>query len=130
MPAFAGIRNGPPERKKDLTMLRAGYSLRIFVGEQDKHDGMPLYEWIIQKAQHEHLAGTTIIRGVESFGVHHQIHTSKMLQLSSNLPMIIEIIDTVDKVKKFMELVEKVMQNGLITLQPLEIQSYRSQEAN
>jgi uncharacterized protein len=79
-----------------------GQVLRVFVGETDKHQGVPLYEWILKKAKQEGLAGGTALRGIAGFGAHSQMHSSKILDISANLPIIVEIIDSRDKIEEFL----------------------------
>ena len=103
-----------------------GFLLRIFVGESDKHDGMALYEWIVRRAKQEKLAGATVIRATEGFGAHSHIHSAKILQLSTDLPIIIEIIDTQEKIEAFIPIIDSVIQDGLVTMEKVQIRLYRS----
>jgi len=103
-----------------------GYLLRIFIGESDKKEGMPLYEWIVKRAKQEKLAGATVFRGIEGFGAKSHIHTAKILQLSTDLPIIIEIIDTPAKIDAFMPIVDEVVLDGLATLEKATIRLYRT----
>lgn len=103
-----------------------GYLLRIFIGESDKKDGIPLYEWIVRRAKTEKLAGATVLRAIEGFGATSHVHTSRILQLSTDLPLIIEIIDTIEKIEQFMLILDDVMQGGLVTLEKAKIKLYRS----
>ena len=75
--------------------------LRIFIDEGDKHHGRPLYEVIVQEAKDQGLAGATVLRGLEGFGAHSRLHTAKILRLSSELPIVIEIVDTEEKIESF-----------------------------
>ena len=103
-----------------------GHLLRIFVGESDRHDGTPLYEWIVRQARERGLAGATVLRGVEGFGAHSRLHTAKILRLSEDLPIIIEIVDTKDKIEGFLPIVDAVIPEGLATLEKVQIRLYRS----
>ncbi len=103
-----------------------GHLLRIFVGEGDKHDGTPLYEWIVKQARQPGLAGATVLRGLEGFGAHSRIHTAKILQLSEDLPIVIEIVDTKEKIEAFLPLVDGAIGEGLATLEKVQIRFYRS----
>ncbi|MBU3946696.1 MAG: DUF190 domain-containing protein [Proteobacteria bacterium] len=103
-----------------------GQLLRIFIGESDKYEGKPLYEWIVIKAKEHGLAGATAIRGLMGFGANSRIHTSKILRLSLDLPIIVEIVDTHEKIKEFLTIIENVVQEGLITLEKADIHLYRS----
>lgn len=105
-----------------------GYLLRIIVGESDKKEGIPLYEWLVRRAKQEKIAGATVLRGVESFGANSHIHTSKILQLSTDLPMIVEIVDELEKIENFMPIVDGAMTGGLVTLEKVKIKLYRGKE--
>lgn len=100
--------------------------MRIFIGESDKHEKMPLYEWIVRKAAEEGLAGATVLRGLEGYGAHSRLHTTKILRLSSDLPIVIEIVDTEEKIEAFLPLVDDVISEGLATIEKAEIRFYRS----
>ncbi|MBI5090970.1 MAG: DUF190 domain-containing protein [Candidatus Hydrogenedentes bacterium] len=106
-----------------------GHLLRIFIGESDKHDGIPLYEWIVRQARERGLAGTTVLRGIEGFGAHSRVHTAKILRLSLDLPIIIEIVDTKAKIEAFLPVIDGVIDEGLATLEKVEIRFYRSGNA-
>src|SRR6266446_7582628 len=93
-----------------------GCLLRVFIGESDKHDGKPLYEWIVQKARTEGLAGATVLRGLMGFGAHSRLHTFKIERLSLDLPIIIEVVDTREKLVKFLELIDHEIEEGMATL--------------
>ena len=103
-----------------------GHLLRIFIGESDKHEGRPLYEWIVLKAKEFGLAGSTVLRGIEGFGGQSRIHTSKILRLSEDLPIVIEIIDTIEKIEDFLPLVDDAIKEGLATVEKVNIRFYRS----
>jgi PII-like signaling protein len=103
-----------------------GHLLRIFIGESDKYEGKPLFEWIVQKAREEGLAGATVIRGIEGFGASSRIHTAKILRLSEDMPIIIEIVDVLDKIERFIPLIDKAIRDGLATIEKVEIRFYRS----
>src|SRR6266516_6471287 len=98
-----------------------GHLLRIFVGESDRHDGSPLYEWIVRKAREQGLAGATVLRGVEGFGAHSRLHTAKILRLSEDLPIIVEIVDSLEKIEAFMPIVDHAVGEGLATLERVKI---------
>ncbi len=103
----------------------SGHLLRIFIGEKDKYQGKPLYEWIVRQARDRGLSGTTVIRGLEGFGTHNQIHTSKLLELSLDLPVIIEIVDSPEKIENFFPIIDNVIEEGLATLEKVDIRIYR-----
>lgn len=107
---------------------REGHLLRIFIGENDRHESIPLYEWIVRQARSQGLAGATVLRGLEGFGAHSRLHTAKILRLSNDLPIVIEIVDTKTKIEAFMPTVDEAIQEGLATLEKVEIRFYRSRE--
>jgi PII-like signaling protein len=100
--------------------------LRIYVGESDKHDGMPLYEAIVLKAREFHLAGATVLRSPMGFGATSHLHTSKILRLSADLPFLIEIVDTAAHLEPFIPELISMVQGGLITREPIEVLHYDS----
>lgn len=99
--------------------------LRIFVGESDRHDGKPLFEAIVLKAREVGLAGATVLRSSLGFGATSHLHTAKILRLSDDLPMVIEIIDSEAKVKNFLPLLDELMDGGLATLEKVRVVHYR-----
>lgn len=103
-----------------------GKLLRIFVGESDKHEGLPLYEWIVRKAREEGLAGATVLRGLEGFGAKSLLHTAKILRLSSDLPIVVEIVDREEKIERFLPLIDSAIVEGLATIEKVEVHFYRS----
>jgi PII-like signaling protein len=103
-----------------------GHLLRIFVGESDKHDGMPLYAWIVRRARELGLAGATVLRGVEGYGAHSRLHTAKILRLSEDLPIVVEIVDTREKIESFLPVIDEAIPEGLATLERVQIRFYRS----
>ncbi|MFH1856042.1 MAG: DUF190 domain-containing protein [Candidatus Omnitrophota bacterium] len=105
-----------------------GKLLRIFIGESDKQEGMPLYEWIVRKAKEKHLAGATVVRGLEGFGAHSRMHSAKILRLSQDLPILIEIVDTKEKIEEFISLIDGVILEGLVTTENIEVRFYRSRK--
>ena len=112
-----------------MKLAGEGKLLRIFLGEMDKIDHKPLYEVFVMKAREMGLAGTTVLRGVEGFGaVSRRIHTAKILRLSEDLPIVIEIVDEEQKLKDFLpvidELFEKVKCGGMVTIEKVEVVKY------
>lgn len=105
---------------------RDGKLLRVFIGENDRHEGMPLFEWIVRQAREQGLAGATVLRGLEGFGAKSRLHTAKILRLSSDLPIVIEIVDAEDKIEAFLPLIDSVVQDGLATIERVEVRFYRS----
>ena len=99
--------------------------LRIYVGESDRWQHRPLYEAIVLKARELHLAGATVLRGPMGFGAASRIHTAKILRLSMDLPMVIEIVDTEEKVKTMLPFLDEMMGGGLVTLEKIKVIHYR-----
>src|SRR6202161_2511781 len=102
--------------------------LRIFAGEDDKFEGRPLYEAIVVKAREMHLAGATVLRGPMGFGKSSLLHTAKILRLSLDLPLVIEIVDAEEKINSFLPILDKMMQGGLVTLEKVRVLQYRAVE--
>jgi hypothetical protein len=103
--------------------------LRIFCGEKDRCGTQPLYEAIVLKAREAHLAGATVLRGPMGFGKSSRLHTAKILQLSMDLPLVIEIVDEESKLRDFLPVLDGMMQGGLITLEKVQVIDYRAREA-
>jgi PII-like signaling protein len=104
--------------------------LRIFLGESDRWQHQPLYEAIVLKARELHLAGATVLRGPMGFGAASRIHTAKILRLSMDLPMVIEIVDTEEKVKTILPFLDEMMGGGLVTLEKIKVIHYREGKEN
>lgn len=109
-----------------MTLPDEGKLLRIFIGESDRHDNMPLFEWIVRKAREEGIAGATVLRGLEGYGAHSRLHTAKILRLSSDLPVIIEIVDSEEKIEAFLPLVDDAIGEGLATVEKVQVRFYRA----
>ena len=109
-----------------MTLPEEGSLLRIFVGESDKHDGKPLYEWIVLQARTRGLAGATAWRGMIGFGASSRIHTYKIERLSEDLPVVIEIVDTREKLEAFLASIDPAIHEGLATMEKAEVRFYRS----
>jgi PII-like signaling protein len=107
-----------------MTVQRDALLLRIFIGEDDKHRGRPLYEAIVTKAREAHLAGATVLRGPMGFGHSSRLHTTKILRLSEDLPLVIEIVDNEDKIKAFLPTLDEMMTSGLVTLEKVQVLFY------
>src|SRR5438093_746602 len=108
---------------------QTGCLLRIFIGESDKWHHQPLYEAIVLKARELHLAGATVLRGPMGFGAHSRLHTAKILRLSEDLPMVIEIVDKGEKINDFLPEIDKMVGDGLITMEKVHIIKYSAQGA-
>ncbi len=98
--------------------------LRIFIGESDSFEGRPLHEAIVLRAREMHLAGATVLRGPMGYGRSSRLHTAKILRLSEDLPMVIEIVDAEDKVNAFLPELRRIMSSGLVTLEKVRVLQY------
>jgi hypothetical protein len=102
-----------------------GQLLRIFIGESDKWEGRPLYEAIILKARERGIAGATMLRGLMGYGAASRIHTAKILRLSEDLPIVVEIVDSKEKIESFLPVIDEMVQEGLVTLENIRVIQYR-----
>jgi PII-like signaling protein len=102
-----------------------GKLLRIFIGESDRWEHKPLYEAIVLKARELGLAGATVLRGPMGFGANSRLHTAKILRLSEDLPLIIEIVDTAERIQSFLPQLDLMMKDGLVTLENVQVIKYR-----
>ena len=109
-----------------MNLPEDGCLLRIFIGESDKHEGKFLYEWIVLKAKEYGLAGATVLRGMMGFGAKSRIKTTSILRLSQDLPIIIELVDTDDKLESFLATIDHAISEGLATYEKANILFYRS----
>ena len=100
--------------------------LRIFLGESDRYEHKPLYEAIVLKARELHLAGATVLRGPMGFGKSSRLHTAKILRLSLDLPLVIEIVDSEEKIQSFLPVLDQMMGGGLVTLEKVKVIEYRA----
>lgn len=112
-----------------MTLTRKGHLLRIFIGESDQHEGVPLYEWLVRRAREHGLRGATVLRGLEGFGASSRLHTAKILRLSSDLPIVVEIVDTIDKIESFLPVVDEAVSEGLATVEKVDVRFYRGSPA-
>ena len=110
-----------------MTLPEDGALLRIFVGESDRHGHQPLYEAIVLKARESGLAGATVWRGVMGFGKHSILHTAKILRLSEDLPMVIEIVDSPGKINAFLPVLDQMIKDGLVTLEHVKVLHYKAE---
>jgi uncharacterized protein len=111
-----------------MTIPSEGKLLRIFVGETDRWEGRPLYEAIIESARRAGLAGATAWKGFMGFGRHSRLHTAKVLRLSEDLPVIVEIVDSAEKIEAFLPTLDRMVTDGLVTLERAEVLMYRAPE--
>jgi PII-like signaling protein len=109
-----------------MNIPEEGYLLRVFIGESDKSGHRPLYEEIVLKAREAGLAGATVLRGVMGFGKNSILHTAKILRLSEDLPMIIEIVDSLEKVEAFVPTLDEMIKDGLVTIEKVRVIHYKS----
>ena len=100
--------------------------LRVFLGESDRWEHQPLYEAIVLKAREMHLAGATVLRGPMGFGKSSRLHTAKILRLSQDLPLVIEIVDSEEKIQEFLPVLDRMMGGGLLTLEKVRVIKYRA----
>jgi hypothetical protein len=103
--------------------------LRIFIGEDDRADGQPLYEAIVLKARELQLAGATVLRGPMGFGRSSRLHTAKILRLSQDLPVVVEIVDAEDRIRTLLDAIEPVIGSGLVTLEKVQVLRYGAEPA-
>lgn len=103
-----------------------GWLLRIFIGESDQWHGRPLYEAIVTKARELHLAGATVLRGPMGFGAHSRMHTAKLLSLSDDLPIVIDIVDSREKIDTLLPHIDEMVAEGLVTLERVRVIKYRA----
>lgn len=106
------------------TLPRDAVLLRVFFGEDDKFDQMPLHEAIVNKAREMHLAGATVLRGHIGFGHSSRIHTTKILRLSQDLPVVVEVVDSQEKIDGFLPVLDRMMQSGLVTVEKVQVLQY------
>lgn len=109
-----------------MTTPEEGYLLRIFVGESDRYGHKPLYEALVLLARERGLAGATVLRGVMGFGKKSVLHTAKILRLSEDLPMVVEIVDDLEKIESFLPVLDEMVGDGLVTLERARIIHYRA----
>lgn len=108
-----------------MNIPEEAYLLRLFIGESDRWEGVPLYEAIVRKAKADGLAGATVLRGIMGFGANSRIHTAGILRLSEDLPIVVEIVDAKDKIEQFSREIDAMLGEGLATLEKAQIVHYR-----
>ena len=111
-----------------MNLPEEGCLLRIFVGEADRHEARPLYEWIVLRARAEGLAGATVLRGLMGYGAHSRMHTFKIERLSLDLPIVVEIVDTRERLEAFLDAIDGAIGDGLATLEKTEVRLYRGRK--
>jgi uncharacterized protein len=107
-----------------------GKLLRIFIGESDRWHGKPLYEAIVRRVREEGLAGATVLRGLEGFGAHSRLHTSRILRLSEDLPVVIEIVDSAEKIDAILPALDEMVEEGMVTVERVHVIAYRAPKKN
>jgi PII-like signaling protein len=112
-----------------MQLPRDAVLLRIFFGEDDKYQRLPLYEAIVLKAREMQMAGATVLRGGMGFGHSTRLHTTKILRLSEDLPLVVEIVDTQDKIDTFLPVLDQMMTSGLVTLEKVQVLQYGTEMA-
>jgi PII-like signaling protein len=110
-----------------MKLPQEGQLLRIFIGESNRHDGRPLYESIVLKARSLNLAGATVLRGIMGYGANSRLHTAKILRLSEDMPIVVEVVDTQKNIEKLLPFLDKVVGEGLITIENIRVIKYRQQ---
>jgi PII-like signaling protein len=113
-----------------LDMPKEAQALRIFIGEDDQVDGRPLYEAIVLKAREMHLSGATVLRGSLGYGHSSRLHTTKILRLSQDLPLVIEIVDSDEKIKAFLPILGMLVSSGLVTIETVRVLQYGNHAMN
>lgn len=110
-----------------MKLPQEGQLLRIFIGESNRHDGRPLYESIVLKARALNLAGATVLRGIMGYGANSRLHTAKILRLSEDMPIVVEVVDTQKNIEKLLPFLDEVVGEGLITIENIRVIKYRHQ---
>ena len=103
-----------------------GKLLRIFVGESDRFEGKPLYEAIVARARRDGVAGATVLRGIEGFGASSHLHTSRILRLSEDLPIVVEIVDTAENIERLLPIIDVMVEDGMVTVETVRVLTYRA----
>jgi PII-like signaling protein len=103
-----------------------GQLLRIFIGESDRWEGKPLYEAIVLRARKAGLAGATVLRGLEGFGAHSRLHTTRILRLIEDLPVVVEIVDSAERIESFLPELDEMVSEGMLTIEKVRVIAYRA----
>jgi len=111
-----------------MALSEKGKLLRIFIGESDRHEGEPLYQWLVEEAHRQGLAGATVLRGLEGFGATSRLHKVRMLRLSTDLPLVVEFVDTDEKIDAFLSKVESTISQGLATVEAIQMRFFRTRD--
>jgi uncharacterized protein len=116
-------------RRSTVRLAGEGTLLRIFIGESDTWHGKPLYQAIVQRLRSEGMAGATVVRAIEGFGAKSHLHTSRLLRLSEDLPLIIEVVDKAENIERALPLLDDMIADGLVTLEKVQVVMYRAGSA-
>lgn len=103
-----------------------GKLLRVFIGESDRFEGRPLYQALVERARMEGIAGATVLRGIEGFGASSHLHTSRILRLSEDLPIVVEIVDTAERIERILPIVDAMVGDGMVTVESVQVLTYRA----
>jgi uncharacterized protein len=103
-----------------------GKLLRVFIGESDHFEGKPLYQALVERLRHEGMAGATVIRGIEGYGASSHLHTSRILRISEDLPLVVEIVDTAENVDRIIPVVDEMIGDGMVTIETVHVLTYRA----
>lgn len=103
-----------------------GKILRVFVGESDTWQGRPLYQAIVRRLRERGLAGATVLRGIEGFGAHSRLHTARILRLSEDLPVVVEVVDREDRIREILPILDEMVREGMVTIEDVEVVVYRA----
>jgi PII-like signaling protein len=109
--------------------LEDGLLLRVYVGESDRLDGEPMYKWLVDQAHAAKLAGATVLRGMEGYGGDGRIHTARVIRLSTDLPLVVEMVDSVEKIEAFLPIVENAMSKGVVTVEKVRMRLYAAKKS-
>ena len=109
-----------------MKLAGEGQLLRVFVGESDRWHGKPLYAAIVERAREQGLAGATVLRGLEGFGAHSRLHTTRILRLSADLPIVVEIVDEAAKIEAFLPGLDEMVTEGMVTIEKVHVIAYRA----
>ncbi|HBY47540.1 MAG TPA: DUF190 domain-containing protein [Thermomicrobiales bacterium] len=105
-----------------------GKWLRVYIGESDRWQGKPLFQAIVEMLRREGVAGATVLRGIEGFGAHSRIHTARILRLSEDLPLVIDVVDSAERIERILPMLDDMVNEGLITVIDVEIVKYRHRD--
>lgn len=103
-----------------------GKILRVFVGESDTWQGRPLYQAIVRRLRERGLAGATVLRGIEGFGAHSRLHTARILRLSEDLPVVVEVVDREERIREILPILDEMVREGMVTIEDVEVVVYRA----